>query len=120
MDKVYIHGLEVETVIGIYPWERIARQRLVLDLEMDCDIAAAAASEDISHTLNYKAISDRILAYVREHELQLVETLAERLAQMVLEDFPVQALRLKLAKPGAVSEAREVGVVIERCREEQA
>jgi dihydroneopterin aldolase len=116
MDHVFIEGLEIEALIGIYDWERRIRQTLVFDLEMAFDNRVPAAHDDIAHTLDYKAVSTRIREYVDASGFGLVETLAERVAEIVLAEFPVQRLRLKLAKPGAVRGARAVGVVIERAR----
>ena len=114
MDLVYIRGLKADAVIGVYDWERDIRQTLVLDLEMAMDNRSAAASDAIEDAVDYDAISGRILAYVGDSEFQLIETLAERVAQLVLREFDVPWLRLRLAKPGAVAEADSVGVVIER------
>lgn len=114
MDKVFIEGLEVETLIGIYDWERRIRQTLVFDIEMAFDNTIPAASDDIADTLNYKAVSKRITGFVQESGFGLVETLAERVATILLEEFPVRHVRLKLSKPGAVRGARNVGVIIER------
>lgn len=114
MDRVYIRGLQVETVIGIYAWERRARQALVIDLEMGCNIGAAAASEDIDATLNYKSVSQRLIRFVADSQFQLVETLAQEIADLVMLEFPVRWLQLRLSKPGAVGEASDVGVLIER------
>lgn len=117
MDKVFIEGLEIDALIGIYDWERRIRQTLVFDLEMGFDNRVPAASDDIAHTLNYKAVSKRLVEYVSASDFGLVETLAERCAAIVLEEFGVCWLRLKLSKPGAVRGARAVGVVIERSRD---
>ncbi|CCP14382.1 dihydroneopterin aldolase [Stenotrophomonas maltophilia RA8] len=117
MDKVFIEGLTIDALIGIYDWERRIRQDLVFDLEMGFDNRRPAASDDIAHTLNYKAVSKRLEQFVRESEFGLVETLAERCAQIVLSEFDVKWLRLKLSKPGAVRGARAVGVIIERTRD---
>ncbi len=114
MDNVFIEGLEIDALIGIYDWERRIRQTLVFDLEMGFDNRRPAATDDIADTLNYKAVSKRLMEFVRASEFGLVETLAERCAQIVLDEFGVQWLRLKLSKPGAVRGARAVGVVIER------
>ena len=114
MDIVYIQGLEVKTVIGIYDWEREIRQTVCIDLEMAKDIRKAAASDAIEHALDYKAVSKRLIAYVEESEFLLIETMAERIAQIVREEFDVPWLRLRLGKPGAVTGARDVGVIIER------
>ena len=116
MDKVFIEGLEIEALIGIYDWERRIRQTLRFDLEMGFDNRIPAASDDIADTLNYKAVSKRLIAYVSQSEFGLVETLAERCAALVIDEFKVDWLRLKLSKPGAVRGARAVGVVIERTR----
>ena len=117
MDKVFIEGLTIDALIGIYDWERRIRQDLVFDLEMGFDNRRPAATDDIAHTLNYKAVSKRLEQFVRESEFGLVETLAERCAQIVLDEFEVKWLRLKLSKPGAVRGARAVGVIIERTRD---
>ncbi|MGN0864253.1 MAG: dihydroneopterin aldolase [Stenotrophomonas koreensis] len=116
MDKVFIEGLEIPALIGIYDWERRIRQTLVFDLEMGFDNRHPAASDNIEHTLNYKAISKRLIEFVGQSDFGLVETLAERCAAIVLEEFAVSWLRLKLSKPGAVRGARAVGVIIERSR----
>ena len=116
MDHVFIEGLEIECVIGIYDWERRIRQPLVFDLEMGFDNRRPAASDDIADTLDYKAVSKRLVAFVSASDFGLVETLAERCAAIVMEEFPVEWLRLKLSKPGAVRGARNVGVLIERRR----
>ncbi len=116
MDKVFIEGLEIDALIGIYDWERRIRQTLMFDLEMGFDNRRPAASDNIEHTLNYKAVSKRLEEYVRASDFGLVETLAERCAEIVLQEFDVHWLRLKLSKPGAVRGARAVGVIIERER----
>ena len=114
MDIVYIEGLEIETIIGIYDWERTTRQIVRLDIEMACDIGKAAASEDIEQALNYKSVSKRLIEFVGKSEFLLVETMAERVAEIVMAEFSVPWLRLKLGKPGAITGAKEVGVIIER------
>ena len=116
MDKVFIEALEIETVIGIYDWERKIRQPLVFDIEMGFDNRVPAASDAIADTLDYKAVSKRLIAFVSASEFGLVETLAERCAELILAEFPVAKLRLKLGKPGAVRGAKAVGVIIERSR----
>lgn len=114
MDIIYLNGLSIETTIGIYAWERRIRQTVVLDLELATDIRKAANSDAIEDTLNYKAIAKRLMEFVGNAEFQLVETLAERVAAVVLEEFSVQWLRLRVNKRGAVSAAVDVGIVIER------
>ena len=114
MDIVYIKGLKTDAVIGVYDWERDIRQTLVLDLELASNNRAAAATDGIAEAVDYDAISQRILAYVQASEFQLIETLAERIANIVLTEFNIPWLRLLLGKPGAVAEAEDVGVSIER------
>ncbi|HET6905797.1 MAG TPA: dihydroneopterin aldolase [Rhodanobacteraceae bacterium] len=114
MDIVFIEALTIHTVIGIYDWERRVRQPVTLDIEMGFDNTKPAASERIEDTLDYKRVSKRLIAFVEASEFQLVETLAERCAQILREEFGVAWLRLKLSKPGAVRGAKAVGVMIER------
>ena len=116
MDTVFIEGLEIEAQIGIYDWERRIRQPLVFDVEMAFDNRKPAASDAIGDTLDYKAVSKRLIAFVSASSFGLVETLAERCAEIVLREFGVESLKLKLSKPGAVRGARAVGVMIERDR----
>lgn len=114
MDIVYIRDLRIDTIIGIYDWEREVRQTVSIDLEMASDIRKAAATDDIQFALNYKAVSKRLIAYVENRNALLVETLAEEIAQMIRSEFDVPWLRLRLSKPGAVRGARDVGLIIER------
>ena len=114
MDIVFVEGLRVDTVIGVYDWERQVRQTVVLDLEMATDNSRAAASDGLVDALDYAEVSKRVLAFVEGSEFQLIETMAEQVAALVLAEFKVPWLRLRLAKPGAVRQARAVGVVIER------
>jgi 7,8-dihydroneopterin aldolase/epimerase/oxygenase len=114
MDRVFIEDLRVETVIGIFDWEREIKQAVSLDLEMAFDIRAAAASDRIGDTLDYKAVAKRLIRFIEDSEFQLVESLAERCAAIVLDEFPVPWLRLRLSKPGAVRGSSAVGVIIER------
>src|SRR5690606_25499475 len=112
MDKVFIEGLEIEALIGVYDWERRIRQPLRFDLEMSFDNRKPAATDAIADTLDYKAVSKRLIAFVGISSFELVETLAERCALLVLREFQVEHLRLKLSVRGAVA----VGVEIERSR----
>jgi len=114
MDIVYIRELRTDTVIGVYDWEREIRQTVVLDLELASDNRRAAGSDQIEDAVDYAAISTRVLAFIEASEYQLIETLAEQIAALILRDFRVPWLRLQLSKPGAVSQARDVGVQIER------
>ena len=116
VDKVFIEGLEIEALIGIYDWERRIRQPLVLDVEMAFDNRKPAATDDIADTLNYKDVSKRLIDFVSQSDFQLVETLAERCVEIVLREFDVAHVRLKLSKPGAVRGAKAVGVIVERSR----
>jgi 2-amino-4-hydroxy-6-hydroxymethyldihydropteridine diphosphokinase len=116
MDKVFIEGLEIEAQIGIYDWERRIRQPLLFDLEMAFDNRVPAASDAIADTLDYKAVSKRLMEFVAQSGYGLVETLAERCAALILNEFAVSHVRLKLSKPGAVRGARAVGVMIERSK----
>jgi dihydroneopterin aldolase len=115
-DKVFIEALEVEALIGIYDWERRIRQPLSFDIEMAFDNRKPAASDDIADTLDYKAVSKRVVEFVSQSSFGLVETLADRCAELILAEFGVRHVRLKLSKPGAVRGARAVGVIIERSR----
>ncbi len=115
MDQVFVSGLELEAVIGVYDWERTIRQRLVLDLEMAWDIRAAAAQDDLSLTLDYAAVTQRVIEYVASTQFELIETLVERIAELIINEFSVPWLRVRLCKPGAVPAAADgVGVIIER------
>lgn len=114
MDIVYISDLKVNTVIGIFDWERRIRQTVSLDLDMGADIRRAATSDHIDDALDYKTIGKRIIAFVEQSEFQLVETLAEKVAELVLNEFGVPWLKLRVSKPGALRGARDVGVIIER------
>jgi dihydroneopterin aldolase len=116
MDRVFIENLTIETVIGIFDWERDIKQAVSIDLEMDFDIRKAAATDSIEDTLDYKAVAKRLIRFVEQSEFQLVETLAERCASIVLDEFPVERLQLRLSKPGAVRGSSAVGVIIERER----
>jgi len=114
MDLVLIEGLEVRTVIGIYDWEREIRQTVRLDLEMAWDISKAGATDDIQDTLDYKAVSKRLIDFVEGSEFGLIESLAEHCAQILLTEFHVPWLKLKMSKPGAVRGSENVAVLIER------
>ena len=113
MNSVYIKGLRAQAVIGVYDWERLIRQPLVMDLEMASDTARAAASDAIADALDYAAIAQQVIALVEASEFQLLESLADAIATMVMREFGVPWLRLRLGKPGAVAEAEDVGVIVE-------
>ena len=114
MEIVYIRGLEVKTVIGIYDWEREIRQRVTIDLKMKADFSKAAEHDEIEYTLDYKAVAKRLTAFVEASSFKLMETLGSRIADIVQKEFGVTWLYLELGKPGAVTGSRDVGVIIER------
>ena len=114
MDVVYIRDLKIETIIGINDWEREVRQTVSLDLEMATDIRGAADSDHIGDTLDYKAVAKRLIAFIEASEFLLVEKMAESVSDIVREEFGVTWVRLRIGKPGAVTGAADVGVIIER------
>lgn len=114
MDIIYLHDLKVDTIIGIFDWERRITQTVIIDLDIQSDIHKAAQSDAIEDTLNYKAVAKRIIEYVGNSDFQLVETLAERIADIILQEFKVPWLRVRVNKKGAIRGASDVGVIIER------
>lgn len=114
MDIIYLNDLKIDTVIGIYDWERRIKQTVSFDLEMATDIRKAASSDSIQDTLDYKAVAKRLISFVSESEFQLVETLAEQVANIILNEFNVPWVRVRLNKKGAVRYAGDVGIIIER------
>ena len=113
-DKVFISGLRAETVIGVYDWERNIRQPLVFDIEMATDVKAAAKDDDLNQALDYAAISQRVIEATETSSFQLIETLAEHLAAIILTEFGVSWVQIRVLKPTAVAEADAVGVQIQR------
>lgn len=113
-DIIYLRELKIDTIIGIFEWERRVKQTVSIDLEMATDIRRAANSDSIEDTLDYKAVAKRLIDFVTHSEFQLVETLAEKSAQLILSEFDVDWLRLSINKTGAIRGARDVGVIIER------
>jgi len=114
MDKIFLDELKVDTIIGIWEWERRIRQTVVIDIEMSADIAKAAATDDVADTLNYKSVAKRVQSFVAESSFQLVETLAERIAAIIREEFGVAWVKIRVNKPGAIRGSKAVGVMIER------
>ncbi|WP_455196844.1 dihydroneopterin aldolase [Kaarinaea lacus] len=114
MDIIYLNDLEIETIIGIFDWERKVKQKVRVSLEMAADIRKAARSDKIEDTLNYKSVAKRLIDFVGNSEFQLVETLAERIADIIINEFQIPWVRVRLNKPGAVRYAGDVGVIIER------
>jgi dihydroneopterin aldolase len=118
MDSIFIHALKTEAIIGIFDWERQVRQTVIVDIEVGSDNRKAARSDSIDDTLNYKRVAKRVLAFIEASQFHLVETLAEHIAMLILEEFDVPWTRLTLSKPGALRSSRDVGVCIERHRED--
>ncbi len=116
MDIVYLRDLRIPAVIGVFEWERRVRQVIAIDLDMACDVARAARTDALADALDYKAVAKRLIGFVEESRFQLVETLAERIAELVRQEFQVGWIRVRINKTGAVRGARDVGVIIERGR----
>jgi len=114
MDIIFLRNLRIETIIGIFDWEREIKQAVFIDLEMAADVRKGAATDQIEDTLDYKAISKAVITFVEASQFQLIETLAERVAALILNDFNVPWVRLTLNKKGAIRDADDVGVIIER------
>lgn len=117
MDTIFLHDLKVETVVGIWDWERRIRQTVGIDLEMGADIRRAAATDNIEDTLNYKAVAKRVQQFVADSSYQLVESLAENIAAIVLDEFDVPWVQVRVNKPGAIRGSRDVGILIRRSKE---
>lgn len=114
MDITFLHGLKIECIIGIWDWERSSKQTVIIDLDMGCDVSAAAGSDDIKDAVDYKAVSKRLTEFVGNSDFQLVETLAENIASLLREEFKLAWVRVRVNKKGAVRGAKDVGVEIER------
>ncbi|MEQ1635559.1 MAG: dihydroneopterin aldolase [Methylococcales bacterium] len=114
MDIIFLGGLKIETIIGIYDWERVTKQTVILDIEMAYDIQKAAATDDIQYALDYKKVSKRIISFVEQSEYLLVEKLIEEIATLIRTEFNVPWLKITLNKKGAISGASDVGIIIER------
>ena len=115
-DRIFLRGLTAECVIGFIDWERRVKQTVVVDLELPVDCRQAAVSDDVTDTVDYKKVSKRVLAFIEASEFKLVETLAQPLAMLILEEFTIEWIRLSINKPGAIRNSRDVGVAIERSR----
>jgi dihydroneopterin aldolase len=115
-DRIYLHGLAIECVIGFIEWERRVKQTVVIDLELPVDCRRAAERDAVADTLDYKKVAKRVIAFVEASEFHLVETLAERIAALILDDFALAWVRVTVGKPGAIRGSRDVGVTIERTR----
>ncbi len=115
-DRIFLRGLTAACIIGFIEWERRVKQTVVVDLELPVDCRLAAVTDDVADTVDYKKVAKRVLAYIEASEFKLVETLAHRLALLLLEEFGLEWVRISLNKPGAIRGSRDVGVVIERKR----
>ena len=115
-DRIFLRGLTAECVIGFIDWERRVKQTVVVDLELPVDCRHAAVSDDVRNTVDYKKVAKRVLAFIEASEFKLVESLAQRLAMLILEEFAIEWIRLSINKPGAIRNSRDVGVAIERSR----
>ncbi|MCF6437982.1 dihydroneopterin aldolase [Pseudoalteromonas luteoviolacea] len=114
MDKVYISQLHVETIIGVYDFEKESKQSLYFDIEMSTDITPAAQTDDINLTVDYAKVSERVIGLSESIQVELLETLLEKLAKMILTEFAVSDVRIKVSKPAAVAQAATVGIEIYR------
>jgi dihydroneopterin aldolase len=115
-DRIFLHGLAVECIIGFIEWERRIKQTIVLDVEMPVDCARAAQTDSVADTLDYKKVAKRLISFVGTSEFQLVETLAHRTALLIIEEFGVEWVRLSINKPGAIRGSKDVGVAVLRTR----
>jgi dihydroneopterin aldolase len=115
-DRIFLRGLAVECIIGFIDWERRVKQTVVIDLELPVDCAKAALSDEVADTVDYKSVAKRVIAFVEASEFKLVETLAHRMAMLILEEFALSWIRVSINKPGAIRGSRDVGVVVERTR----
>lgn len=113
-DIIYLHGLKLECVIGVWEWERRITQKLIVDLDMAADIRRAAASDDLADTLNYKAVAKRLIAFAKDSKFKLIESFAEALAKILTDEFSISWCRVRVNKVGAIRGSRDVGVIIER------
>jgi dihydroneopterin aldolase len=116
VDTIFLRGLEVECIIGFIDWERRVKQTIVIDVELPVDCRRASIRDEVEDTLDYKKVAKRVIAFVEASEFKLVETLAHRLALIVIDEFGLEWIRLSVNKPGAIRGSRDVGVTIERTR----
>jgi dihydroneopterin aldolase len=119
-DRIFLRGLAVECIIGFIEWERRIKQTVVIDLELPVDCRRASITDEVEDTLDYKRVAKRIIAFVESSQFKLVETLAQRTALVILEEFGVEWVRISINKPGAIRGSRDVGVTIERSRADVA
>jgi 7,8-dihydroneopterin aldolase/epimerase/oxygenase len=119
-DRIFLRGLAVDCIIGFIDWERRLKQTVVIDLEMTVDCRRAAIRDEVGDTLNYKTVAKRLISFVEGSNFNLVETLVERIAGVILDEFGVAWVRVTVSKPGAIRGSRDVGVTIERTRADLA
>jgi dihydroneopterin aldolase len=119
-DRIFLRGLEIDCIIGFIEWERRIRQTVVIDLELPVDCRRAAETDEVEQTVDYKKVAKRIIAFVENSQFKLVETLAHRIAMLILEEFGVEWVRLSVNKPGAIRGSRDVGITLERTRADLA
>jgi 7,8-dihydroneopterin aldolase/epimerase/oxygenase len=117
-DRIFLSALTVECIVGIWEWERRVKQAVIVDIEMSADIRKAAASDRIEDTLDYKKVAKRLLAFIGDSQFHLVETLTERIAQLIVREFGVAWVKVRVNKQGAIRGARDVGIEIERYAED--
>ncbi len=116
MDTIYIHGLEVQTIIGLYDWERIKKQSLIFDIDILSDLSYAINHDALSHSIDYAEVANKVEKISDEHSFLLIEPLAEEIAQMILNDFNAQSVTIKVNKPQAIKNARSTGIIIRRTK----
>jgi len=114
LDIIFIHGLQANCVVGVFEWEKNISQKIILDLDLAFDIKPAAISDKLEDTLNYKAVSEKLIEMLEASRFDLIETMAEEAAKFVLQNFDVKWIRLRLDKGGVVKNVRSVGILIER------
>jgi 7,8-dihydroneopterin aldolase/epimerase/oxygenase len=114
MDNLSINQLKVLTTIGIYSWEQAIRQPLLLDLQLGCDLRPAALEDNLQLSINYEAVAASVTSYLQQNCFLLIERVAERVAEQLLQQFPLDWIKITVTKPGALADALSVGVTIER------
>ena len=114
MDIIFLHGVEANCVVGVWEWEKQITQKIVVDLDMSANISGAAATDELEDTLNYKAVAETVIDILEASRFQLIETMAEEVAKLVMQDFAVKWIKVRINKGGAVKSVRNVGVQIER------
>jgi 7,8-dihydroneopterin aldolase/epimerase/oxygenase len=113
-DKVFIEGLTVFTIIGVYDWEQTIKQKLVLDIEMDWDNRVAASTDNVDFCLDYARVTQVIIAHLTQHRFALIERVAEEVANLIINTFSVPKVKIKVSKPDAIAMANNVAVLIKR------